>query len=183
MDHWNNCLRDGFTIHEEDYGRGGMEYTIIGPINDITKTSVEKFIISDDDYGVENIGKPIIGSILVTFNQLDSDLYICYLETNPEYQGNGVGTFLLRYVAVIANKMSPPIKTIHLNDMTDNAKDQANNIYIKLGLVAETHMDEPERRGLVVNAQDQAGWRQFCSHYLKNRENSVFINKKMCPCD
>ena len=44
----------------------GMEYTIIGPINDVTKTSVEKFIISDDDYGVKNIGKPIIGTILVT---------------------------------------------------------------------------------------------------------------------
>ena len=69
--------------------------------------------------------------------------------------------------------------------MTDNAKDKANNIYIyiKLGLMAETHMDEPERMWLVVDAQGPAGWRPFCSHYLKNRKNSVFINNKMCPCD
>ena len=78
----------------------------------------------------------------------------------------GLGTFLL---------------TIHLDDMSEKANDSAKNIYRKLGIVPETVMYQPERKGLVVDIQSNSGWKRFFSHYLKD-DNIVFQNNMEYLC-
>lgn len=172
MDDWTNCFRDGFFISEE-----------IGYINNEQESEARYYKI----YGPEpsDLGENReVGSISVIFNYKDLNLYILGLDTEEDFRGMGVGTFLLRYVALIGSNMRPPIQTINLDDMSDRSTEKIGNIYIKLGMKPETVLDQPEREGLIVDVQSSAGWRNFCSHYIRNkaRVNIVFKESDECPC-
>ena len=171
-DNWDKCLKPEFTIvkqgvtndeHKNNENNERFVYTITGPD-------------PDDSTAIINVGV-----ISVLFDYLERDLYIFALDTDDRFRGNGVGTFLLRYVAVEANNLTPNLLTIHLDDMSEEAINVAKNIYRKLGMVPETDMFQPERKGLVVDIQSSSGWRRFCHHYLKGN-NKVFINNPDCPC-
>ena len=58
-----------------------------------------------------------VGHISVVFNTNQGNLTIMELDTSPYYKGYGVGTFLLRYVAVEATRLSKQLVTIDLDDM------------------------------------------------------------------
>jgi len=176
-DNWNNCLKPTFridrdilwTILENEQHTDYIQYTILGPASD-----------ADGDAG----NLITVGQIHVLFDYINRDLYVFSLDTHPEFRGQGVGTFLLRYVAVEANAIKPTnLLTIHLDDMSDESANSAKNIYRKIGMVPETVMDQPEREGLIVNLQSNAGWKRFCKHYLKGNTNKVFRNNEECPCN
>lgn len=173
MSDWNSCLNDGYFISSN-----------IERLNNEQMTQRRSYAIYGPDN--ENPGQVIkVGNVSTVFSYEDMDLYINGLYTQPKFQGMGVGTFLLRYVANIAGSLETPLKTINLDDMSDKAGDKIGNIYLKLGLKPITDLYEPERKGLVVDVQSNAGWRNFCRKYIltDDRPNLVFSLGKDCPCN
>ena len=118
----------------------------------------------------------IVGSIQVVFDFRDRELYILDVTTHKKFRGMGIATFLLRYVASKANMLKPPLKYIKLDDMSLFARYKKKNIYLKVGMKPETTLREPERKGLIVDIQSNAGWRNFFKKYL-HKNNIVFIQK------
>ena len=135
---------------------------------------------------IDNIRE--IAYINTFFNYKEQTLDILGLYTDDEFRGQGIGTFLLRYVAVEGSNITPnPILTISLDDMSDNADAnmRAYNIYLKVGFTPDTDIFSPERTAEVADVQSTAGWRYFCNHYINNPNkppNLVFENNMNCPC-
>ena len=133
---------------------------------------------------IDNIRE--IANICTLFNYKKQTVYILGLFTDYEFRGHGIGTFLLRYVAVEGSNITPnPILTISLDDMSDNAG-SAFNIYKKVGFKPDdSNMSGPERTAQVTDVQSSSGWKYFCNHYINNPSkapNLVFENNMNCPC-
>ena len=181
---WIHCLREQFTLQSTTTN---ISYDVIasgvlteGDDGDtlepkqiekgemISKTV--KIAILEISSGLE------IGYIIAYLDYVEKDLQITSLFTHQDFRGNGIGSFLLRYVSDYAN--SQGLLTISLDDMSDET-DPKKNIYQKMD-IPQIEPPFPERLGRVVDVQSLAGWKNFCLKYIKS--NRVFFNHPKCPC-
>lgn len=175
-------------VHPMEVVQQEGERAIVDEVQNVDRVqNVDEVQAMEDVVDIEPIDNiREIANISTLFNYKEQTLYISGLYTDDEFRGQGIGTFLLRYVAVEGSNVTPnPILTISLDDMSDNARMRAYNIYLKVGFRPETDIFSPERIAEVADVQSKSGWRYFCNHYINNPNkppNLVFENNPNCPC-
>ncbi len=121
-----------FQFHKENF----IDYFIshYGKWNDNRQSKAFKRQIENGDYKVIISGGEVVGCVNVLYSQgqkrprVGGDIVIYYLNIGKKYQGNGVGTAVLRKIARIAQNQNSGVV---LRVYKDNPK--ARQLYERMG--------------------------------------------------